>query len=451
MTTMEKFREELASVNTDIEQMLDGSADWDSEAYAALESKQSILNEKIKAAAKQHQLKVPAGKVDPVDTPAPFVAEQTSHVTGAGENGEIIPDWAQSGEDLYKHLRNEYQSPSVAGNIVKDHIKAALQGPEQASAAYADWSSYMTGFEQTSGVTTTLTNGNEIIPELMPGVKEQAGARLSGLDLMNIESSSKGVVEYYRDENTYQVDGLVAAWSTEGGTRSTTRDPINKGHLELDPLYVFAALTQEIMDDAPLLESRYIRKAPQCMRVEIWKKILSGNGVGEPLGILNGSSTISVTRSGASQVTYADLINMEARYIGAGMTDGFYIANQTVLPQLLQVKDGSNAYIWKENRNDGVLSNPIMGSLFGRPVIVTEDAEALNTAGDFMLINPAGYLAVQQERGISFATSPHFYFDTNKMALRWETRFGGQPYFSSAYTPRKGGSTLSNFVNLAAG
>jgi HK97 family phage major capsid protein len=299
----------------------------------------------------------------------------------------------------------------------------------------------MTGFEQTSGVTSTLTNGLEIIPELMPGVKEQAGARLAGLDMMNIESSSRGVVEYWRDQQTYQVDGLVAAWTSEGATLSTTRDAINKGHLELDPLYVFAALTDEVMQDAPLLESRYIRKAPQTMRVEIWKQILSGDGVGKPKGILNGDS----------QVTYADLINMEARFINAGMTDGFYVANQTVLPQLLQIKDGSNAYIWKGNRNEGVTGNPIQGSLFGRPVVISEDAEALNTVGDFTLIDPAGYLAIQQQRGIAFATSPHFYFDTRKMALRWDTRFGGQPYFNAAYTPRKGGSTLSHFVNLAAG
>jgi HK97 family phage major capsid protein len=450
--TIEKLREELATVNTDIDQMLSGDLDWNLEQYDALEAKKVTLNEKIKAAVKSASK--PSAAADPVQDAASFVGDadqSVGHITGAGEKGEIVPDWAQSGEDLYNHLKQSYQSPFVMGNIVSEHIKGKLNGPEHVSQAYADWSSYMTGIEQTSGVTSTLTNGNEIIPELMPGVKEQAGARLSGLDLMNIESSSKGVVEYYRDENTYQTDGLVAAWTSEGATLSTTRDPINKGHLELDPLYVFAALTEEVMQDAPLLESRYIRKAPQTMRVEIWKKILSGNGVGEPLGILNGSSTISVTRSGASQVNYTDLINMEARYLAAGMSEGFYIANQTVLPQLMQIQDAEGAYIWKDSRNDGVTGNPISGRLFGRPVVVTEDAEALNTAGDFVLINPAGYLAVQQQRGISFATSPHFYFDTRKMALRWDTRFGGQPYFSTAYTPRKGGSTLSNFVNLAAG
>jgi HK97 family phage major capsid protein len=424
--------------------MAEGVSTWDTEAFNALEAKQSELNKKIEVLTKQNYKA--KSHVDPVQSvPAPIVTEaiQVPHVT-VGEQHGVTPGWV---EDPKKGYKGEF----VAGQIVQDLIKSTISGPDAASQEFGQYCSYLTGLEQTSGITSTLTNGIEIVPEVLSGVKEQAGARLAGLELMNKETTSKGIIEYYRDENTYQVDGLVAAWSSEGATLTTTRDPINKGHLELDPLYVFAALTQEIMQDAPLLESRYISKAPQVMMVEVWKQILSGNGVGRPLGILNGGSTVSVTRTTASRIKYEDVVNMEARYLGAGTTSGFYVCNQTVLPQLMQIQDVAGAYIWKNNNTEGIVgTGAISGFLLGRPVIVTEDCEALGTVGDFVLINPAGYLLAEQARGIAFATSPHFYFDTRKEALRWDSRVGGQPYFASAYTPRKGGSTLSNFVNVAS-
>ena len=442
---IQELRDELVTVNADIKQMADGSTDWNIEQFDKLEDSKKKLDKQLGALLRANATEQSAAPIaDPVqNVPTPIINEPAQHVYGAEQHG-AEPGWAKSPGKGYK---GEF----MAGQMMSDHIRCVLNGPDAATKAYSQYSAFVTGAEMTAGVTTTLTNGIEIIPELMPSVKEQVGAGVAGLEQMIIETSSKGVIEYYRDENTYQVDGLVAAWTSEGATLTTTRDPINKGLLELDPLYVYAALTQEIMEDAPLLESRYITKAPQVMRVEWWKKILSGNGVGEPLGILNGGSTVSTTRTTANRIKFEDIAIMEARFLGAGTTEGFYVCNQTVIPQLMQLVDGSGAYIWKSNRNEGITSmaGAISGFLLGRPVIVSQDAEALGTVGDFVLINPRGYLAAQMARGVEFATSPHFLFSTRKTALRWDTRVGGMPYFQTANTPRKGGATLSNFVNVA--
>jgi hypothetical protein len=44
----------------------------------------------------------------------------------------------------------------------------------------------------------------------------------------------------------------------------------------------------------------------------------------------------------------------------------------------------------------------------------------------------------------------HFYFDSDEMAFRWLSQYGGRPAFKEAYTPRKGGEDLSHFVMLDA-
>lgn len=444
--TIEKLREDLTTVQADMKAMADGSCEWNTEAFDKYEQSVTDLNKQIEARLKaNHNAKavnVPA--IDPVqNVPAPVV--EHSHVYQSEVELGAKPEWTK---DVKGYLQHAYGTEFVAGSIIRDHIKCAVEGPQAATQQYADYASYITGLDQTAGVTSTLTNGAEIVPQLMDGTKEQAGARLAGLDMMTMETTSSNILEYHRDEKTYQVDGLIAAWSSEGATMTATRDSITKGHMELHPLYVFASLTKQVQQDAPLLESRYLAKAPQVMRVAIWKEVLAGNGVGRPKGILNNGSTITVTRSGANLVAYADLLAIEARYLSMGETAGFYVASQTTIPQLGNLQDGAGALIFKPDRNLGISgSGPIQGTLFGRPLVLSEDAEVLGTKGDITLINPAGYLLAQQARGIEFATSPHFYFDTNKQALRWDAQIGGQGYFNTAYTPRKG-STLSNFVNL---
>ena len=443
--TIEQIREELVTVDNDIQQMANSTTEWNTETFDSLEANKLKLDKqlgallKTKAAAASQEVVT----IDPVQSvPAAIVAEPV-HVYTAEQHG-ATPAWTEDPKFGYK---GEF----VAGQIIKDHINCSLKGPEAASTEYGQYSAFINNMEMTSGVTSTLTNGIEILPQLLPDTKIQAGARLAGLEMMEMQSTAQvGIIEYYRDEKTYQTDGLIAAWTSEGAQLSATRDAINKGQLQINPLYVFAALTEEIMNDAPRLESRYIMKAPETMQVELWIKILAGNGVGQPLGIKDGGSTISVARTTASRVKYEDLVNMEARFLAAGSTAGFYVCNQVVLPQLMQIQDVAGAYLWKAETTDGITGG-IAGRIFGRPVIISEDAEALNVAGDITLVDPRGYLLMQQSRGVSFATSPHFYFDTRKTALRFDTRVGGQPYFKTAYTPRKGGSTLSNFVNIAAG
>lgn len=450
--TIQELREKLISNQADQKDLLDGKTKWDNTAFQTLQSTEKDLNEKLEVLLKAAAGTQQTAPVDPVTkVPIPTIpqpaqtspgATSTGGVTGIGQNGEIVPGW-------YNDPNKGYKGAFVAGQVLVDQIKGNIYGPDVVSKEFGQYCSYLTGLEQTAGITTTLTNGIEIVPEMLTGIKEQAGARLMGLDLMIVESSAKGVIEYLKDEKTYQVGGLIASFTKEGAKLDTTRDEVDEGLLKLDALTVFSALTEEIMQDAPLLESRYIAKAPQVMRIKWWETILAGSGVNEPQGILGGGSTVTVTRSGASLIAFADLVNMEARYLAAGLSMGFYVVNQTGLPQLMTMSDTSGALIWKSSRNDGTTQNPIQGSLFGRPVIVSEDAETLGTSGDITLINPAGYLAVQQARGIAFATSPHFFFDTREMALRWDTRVGGMPYFKEAYTPRKGNLKLSNFVNLS--
>ena len=64
-------------------------------------------------------------------------------------------------------------------------------------------------------------------------------------------------------------------------------------------------------------------------------------------------------------------------------------------------------------------------TLFGRPILFAEKLPTLGTQGDILLIDPMMY-TVGLRAGITFAISPHLYFNTNELAFRLRVRVDGK-------------------------
>ena len=140
---------------------------------------------------------------------------------------------------------------------------------------------------------------------------------------------------------------------------------------------------------------------------------------------------------------------MKARHLRTTGTSSFWIVNQSVTAQLPLMTIGDQPVFAHD------LTGRTEGFLLGLPVFVTEDAELLGQIGDVLLVNPSAYLGLEKAGGTKFASSMHVKFDSDAMAFRWTSRFGGVPKFNAVYTPRNnnGGSaknTLSNFVRLGS-
>jgi len=212
-------------------------------------------------------------------------------------------------------------------------------------------------------------------------------------------------------------------------------------------------VTYETLEDLPALESRYMRRAPELLDLSFWQDIQSGDGVAKTSGFRGSDSMITVTRSANNVIDYDDItgvINRSFVAIKQGAQRLFWLTSWDCREQLMQLTDTSGRLIWKDNMNEGITGSLIQPSLAGYPVVFSEDAPALGGLGDLSFIDPDGMHLSQKAGGTRFAESMHFYFDTDKMAFRWIRRQGGQSRFSSAYTPRNGGSTVSPFVQLSA-
>ena len=216
----------------------------------------------------------------------------------------------------------------------------------------------------------------------------------------------------------------------------------------LHELYTMALAPDELLEDAPRLNSRVGRQAARAIS---WKKglaIVEGTGVGQPLGWMKSKAFVTVAKEsgqGAATVDVQNIVNMYSRLQRIPGDRPFWLINQDVFPQLPTLTLGDRP-IWMPG---GSLAEAPHGLLLGYPIRFSEYAETVGTKGDIQLISPMGYYGVRRSAGVQFASSIHLYFDHAATAFRWLFRYGGQPHLSKAVSPAKGAATRSHFVTLA--
>jgi HK97 family phage major capsid protein len=177
---------------------------------------------------------------------------------------------------------------------------------------------------------------------------------------------------------------------------------------------------------------------------------LNGSGVGEPLGVLNGTAAVSVTKEtgqAADTIVWENVIKMYARMLPQSLGRAVWVASIDTFPELatmaLSVGTGGGP-VWL---NNGVEGPPM--TILGRPVIFTEKVPVLGDAGDINLID-FGFYLIGDRQVMSAQSSEHYKFGNDMTAYRIIERVDGRPWLSSAITPKNGGATLSPFVKIAA-
>jgi HK97 family phage major capsid protein len=173
---------------------------------------------------------------------------------------------------------------------------------------------------------------------------------------------------------------------------------------------------------------------------------LTGSGVGEPLGTLNGAAAVADTRAGATAIDWIDVVKMYQRMLPGSLNRAVWVASIDTFAQLatMEVSAGSPA-VWI---NHQLSEGPPM-TLLGRPVLFTEKVPALGTLGDFSFID-FGYYLLGDRQAMSARSSEDYKFRNDQTAFRFIERVDGRPWLQSAITPHNGGDTLSPIVKLAA-
>jgi HK97 family phage major capsid protein len=270
-------------------------------------------------------------------------------------------------------------------------------------------------------------------------VQPMASATLQFPYLDITDTQSAGVSPFF--------GGVQMYWTEEAQTRTETEPTFKMMELKAHELSGYSVSSNVLLADAAFgLEKFLFTIFGQAIAWFEEYAFLQGNGVGKPQGMLTANASIAYNRAGANLVQFADVAGMWSKLLPISWGKAIWTFSPSVVPQLLQLKDGANRAIFI-SIDQGITKSPNW-SLLGRPAFPTEKVPALGTKGDLMLLDPSFYV-IGDRMQIEIAASEHVNFLKNQMTWRVVERVDGQPWVEKAITLADGASTVSPFVGVA--
>lgn len=224
--------------------------------------------------------------------------------------------------------------------------------------------------------------------------------------LASVETISTDALELIDDH-----DQAAAGWTAETAAITETTTPIiAKRNIPTHELYAQPKATQKLVDDSAIdIEAWLSDKIADIFARKENTAFISGNGVGQPRGILTyaaGTSwnQIEQVNSGTSATVTADgLLNVYYKLKDGYTKNASFLMNRTVVNAVRLIKEAAtNQYIWQPGLAAGTPD-----TLLGIPVYMASDmpaaaANSLSVAvGDFK----AAYQIVDR-KGINILRDP---------------------------------------------
>jgi len=252
-------------------------------------------------------------------------------------------------------------------------------------------------------------------------------------------------MSFPKDETVaWGTDGVRAYWENENSQATQTKAKLGLSTLRLKKLFALCPVTDELLADAGALSAYLPRKAGESVRWKANDSIINGDGVGKPLGVMNSGALITVSKTTGqadSTLTALNILNMYSRMLAESLGRAVWLVHHTVLPVLGTLVDTAGNHVWL-----GDFRAAPGGLLLGRPVLITQSAQALGTAGDIQFHDFQKYVTIR--KGIETAQSMHLWFDYDTTAFRMIFRLDGLPWPSAAVSDANGSSSTSPFVIL---
>ena len=246
--------------------------------------------------------------------------------------------------------------------------------------------------------------------------------------------------------------GVSVSMVGEGGAGVPSQPKFREVVFNLNKMIAVCYATDELLADS----AAFSAIASQAFSEEITFKtedlIYRGLGDGQPLGVLKSPALLTVAKvngQASGTIVKENIDQMYSQCWSRSLKNAKWYINQLCYPQLFglaQVVGTGGAPVYLP---PGGLSGSPFGTLYGRPVVPVEYAEAPGTVGDIMLADFSQYTLVDKG-GVQAAMSMHVAFLTDQQVFRITYRLDGKPMWSKPLTPYKGASQLGPFVALAA-
>jgi HK97 family phage major capsid protein len=298
--------------------------------------------------------------------------------------------------------------------------------------------------------------GFAVPPDFRQEIWQKVNGEDSLLAMTDQNPTSKNTIVFPADETTPwdSSGGIQAYFESEAGQLTQSKVALQDKTIRLNKLTALIPVTEELMEDAPGLDGYLRKKVGEKFDFKLNLKFVQGTGAGEPLGILNAASLVSVgAESGqsADTVVAENIMNMWVRLYAPCRRNAIWLINQDIEAQLMQmVIQGTNSGVFPVYMPPSGLSAAPYGTLMGRPVFPTQACETLGDKGDIILVDLKQYMTAVKTGNVRADVSMHLWFDYDVLAYRFILRIAGQPWWAAYITPRDSSNYISWAVTLDA-
>ncbi len=277
-----------------------------------------------------------------------------------------------------------------------------------------------------------------------------AGEILPRVDSYPVTDGSNSVkwIDIDEDDVSESVFGGVRVyWAAEAAKVAASHPKLSEKELKLEKLMGFAYATYELDADSSFINTLYNRAFALAIQRALEGCIVSGDGVGKPLGFLKSGALVTIAKETGQikeTVTWKNLSEMYHRILRK--TDAVWLVHPDVHEQFdfLEFPVGTGGVpVYLPATQAGSLD-----ILRGKAIAESDHCSALGTVGDVNFVDLSQYM-LAYKGGVDAATSIHVQFLTAENCFRFIFRANGMPKRNKALTIKNSSKQRSPYITLA--
>ncbi len=278
----------------------------------------------------------------------------------------------------------------------------------------------------------------------------KAGEILPRVDSYPVTDGSNSVkwIDIDEDDVSETVFGGVRVyWAAEAAQVSASHPKLSEKELKLEKLMGFAYATYELDADSSFVNTLYNRAFALAIQRALEAAIVSGDGVGKPLGFLKSGALVTIAKETGQLKETVNWKNLSAMYHRIlRKTDAVWLVHPDVHEQFdfLEFPVGTGGVpVYLPATQAGSLD-----ILRGKTIVESDHCSALGTVGDVNFVDLSQYM-LAYKGGVDAATSIHVQFLTAENCFRFIFRANGMPKRNKALTIKNSSKQRSPYITLA--
>lgn len=240
--------------------------------------------------------------------------------------------------------------------------------------------------------------------------------------------------------------GVTFTWGFSQAPTQSVETTFREVTLKAFDLLGYGIMSNQwLQDTGPAGEEKLVKMLGRAAAWSADYAFLRGTGSATlmPLGVLTCPALAAVTRAGGNHIVQADVAKMWAKLMPSSMPRAIWTVTPTAIEDLVKITGFSP--------NQGNVHEGTAGTIYTRPVFITEKMPPLGTVGDIMLFDPSLYaVGNRQEVLVDISSDEPTTFVTNRSMFRVWMRMAGLPQVNGTVTLADSNTVVSPYVALAA-